>query len=69
MRTYPLHKEDGAIYAFEVSSLAGRRLIVRRLSKVSGVEIVRRPKWFSWSQEDSFCEFSFKEVQYEIEEP
>ena len=43
--------------------------MVRAVSQIPGVKILRRPRFFSWVREDSFCDFVLDGVGYEVEEP
>jgi len=70
MQTYPLLNDAGELRAFEVAvPLLGRQWLVRRVARVPGVAITRRPEIFSWCREEIFCEFRIGDVSFEIWEP
>ena len=70
MKTYPLLDKEGKLQAFEVGNLMlSRRRATRIVESISGSTILRRPKWFSFSNQDIFCEFVINEVHFLIEEP
>ena len=57
MRTFDIVDREGRLLAFEVSStLVSRRGLVRLLSRIPGVQVVRRSHFLS-PPEDEFCEF------------
>ena len=70
MKTYNLTDSNGELIAFEVSNtLLSRRKAVKVIEKLNGVEILKRPKWFSFKNQDVFCEFVYEGTTYQIEEP
>ena len=70
MKTYPLLNEEGKLYAFEVGNLMlSRRRATKIVEEIPGSTVIRRPKWFSFSNQDIFCEFILNKVHFLIEEP
>jgi hypothetical protein len=70
MRISPLEHESGKLVALEMPIIwSGRHGLCRKVSRVPGVAITRRPKLMSWLREESFCQFSLNGVDYEILEP
>jgi len=64
MRTNPTHDEEGRLFAFEISSLLGRRFACRIAASVPGVRVVA----FNL-RSDVFCEFEVAGETFIIEEP
>jgi hypothetical protein len=64
MRTYAIRDEHGNLFAFEVSSLLGRRIARRIVASVPGARVVR-----SNLRSDVFCEFQVAGEAFAIEEP
>jgi hypothetical protein len=70
MRTFPLQNEEGKLHAFEVRNmLLSRRGVVKVVSRIPGVSIIRKPKFFSWRREDVFCKFMVDGKLFVVEEP
>ena len=70
MKTHKITDEQGNLFAFEVSNTwLSRRKAVKVVQKLSAVEITKRPKWFSFQNQDVFCEFIYKGTTYQVEEP
>jgi hypothetical protein len=68
MQVYDLKDADGRVFAFEVDN-TGRRRLCRVVDSIPGVEVVRRPRLFSWLREDEFCEFDVDGVRFVAWEP
>ncbi len=64
MRTYAIHDKDGHLFAFEVSSLLGRRVATRIAASVAGAKVVKTSL-----RCDCFCEFQVAGETFAIEEP
>ena len=60
MKIFDLLNADGRLHAFEIpNGIISRRSLTKILSSIPGVEITRRPLFFSRLREEEFCEFSF----------
>jgi hypothetical protein len=64
MRTHPVRNEEGRLFAFEISSLLGRRFASRIAATVPGVRVLA-----SNLRSDAFCEFEVAGETFIIEEP
>jgi hypothetical protein len=64
MRTHPTHDEEGQLFAFEISSLLGRRFACRIAASVPGARVLA-----SNLRSDVFCEFEVAGETFVIEEP
>jgi hypothetical protein len=65
-----LRGEDGRVYAFEVSSVIGRRRACEVASRIPGVTVLERPKRFSFGGgPDQFCRFELDGQVFVIWEP
>jgi hypothetical protein len=69
VRTYDLHDAEGRVYAFEVSSLLGRRGAVRVIRSIPAARVTRTPVALSWLREETFCEFELDDVRFVVWEP
>jgi hypothetical protein len=69
MKIFAGYDEKGELSYFEITSLLGRWLTARAISRIPGVEMVKTPKLFSIKNEDVFCVFKIGEVQFEAWEP
>jgi len=70
MKTYIYKDNDGKTIAFEVSNTwLSRRRAVKIVENLDAVKILKRPIWFSFKNQDVFCEFKYKGNVYIIEEP
>jgi hypothetical protein len=69
MKTFEGKDEKGKLVYFEITSLLGRWLTTRAISRIQGVEILKALKWFSFRNEDVFCVFKIGEVTFEAWEP
>lgn len=63
MRTYAIRDEEGKLFAFEVSSLLGRRMARRIAASVPGARVTE-----SDLRNDAFCEFEITGERFAIEE-
>lgn len=68
MRVHELRNSEGALHAFEVSSLMGRRMACKIAAAVPGSRVTKTYAPFV-SHEGAFCEFELNGEQYIIEEP
>jgi hypothetical protein len=68
MRVHELRNAQGALHAFEVSSLMGRRGACRVAASIPGVRLTKNHQPFA-SKDGPFCEFELSGDQYAIEEP
>lgn len=68
MRVHELRNAEGALHAFEVSSLMGRRIACKIPTALPGVRVTKTYTPFT-SHEGAFCEFELNGEQYIIEEP
>lgn len=68
MRVHELRNAEGALHAFEVSSLMGRRAACRVAGSIPGARVTKRHTPFV-SHEGAFCEFELNGEQFLIEEP
>lgn len=64
MRTYAIRDGEGNLFAFEVSSLLGRRIARRIAASVPGASVVE-----SNLRSDVFCEFQVAGERFAMEEP
>jgi len=70
MKTYLYKNDDEKLISFEISNLRiGRRGIVRIVKNIPSVEILHKPKLFSWLREEVFCKFKIENHLFSIEEP
>jgi hypothetical protein len=66
MRFYDILDSEGRIFAFEVGRglTLSRRRLSAKLKRIPGVNVVREPRFFSWLDDDEFCEFSINGVPF-----
>jgi len=58
--------EGGRVVAFEVDNLAlSRSRLCRKVSRIPGARITRRPEFLSWWREEVFCEFELDGLMFE----
>ena len=70
MQIYELKDKDGRVYAFEVpNAFISRSEVVRIFRRIPGAVIHRKPKLFSWSAEEEFCEVEVDGVRFRAWEP
>lgn len=69
MKIYEGKNEKGELVYFEITSLLGRWLTTRAITRIPGLEILKAPKWFYFKNEDVFCVFKIGEVTFEAWEP
>jgi hypothetical protein len=67
MRVHELRNAEGALHAFEVSSLMGRRAACKLAASIPGVSVSKTHTPFV-SHEGAFCEFELNGEQFLIEE-
>ena len=68
MRVHELRNAEGALHAFEVSSLMGRPAACKVAASMPGVRVTKTHTPFV-SHEGAFCEFELNGEQFLIEEP
>lgn len=61
--------DSGEVYAFEISSLYGRRAACRVAASIPGSIVLKRPKLFSLFGDEIFCEFQINDINFQIWEP
>jgi hypothetical protein len=70
MKIFDLVDAEGRVFAFEVpNGLLSRRGLARVVGTIAGVRVLQAPRLFSWSQEESFCEFEVDGQPFEAWEP
>ena len=70
MKTFPLTKSNGDVFAFEVENVGiGRREVCSVVARIPGAQISRRPKLLSWFRDDCFCEFNLDGISFQAAEP
>jgi hypothetical protein len=70
MKVYDLKDKEGRNFAFEVgNALIGRAEVARIVGRIPGAIVTRKPKAFSWSSEDEFCEWEINGVRFNAWEP
>ena len=63
MTVYDVRDSGGRLFAFEVSSIVGRRGVVRVIERIPSVRSVKRVRG------EEFCEFEVDGVNYVVLEP
>jgi hypothetical protein len=66
---HDLRGEDGRLYAFEVSSVIGRRRACAVASRIPGATVLTRPQRFSFGGPDEFCRFEVDGQLFVMWEP
>lgn len=69
MKIYDLCDEHGDLYAFEISSLVGRRAAARIAARIPGARCIPLPKARRERVEGVFCVFQIDGVRFHIWEP
>ena len=70
MKIYELKNDLNELFAFEMSNtLLSRNKTVKIIGLLPNAKINIRPKLFSLSNQDKFCEFEFMDDIFIIEEP
>lgn len=68
MKIHEIHDKAGRIAAFEVANF-GRHRACRFVSKIPGVNVIKRQKHFQFRADDEFCEFELNGKGFFILEP
>lgn len=68
MKIHEIRDEAGRIAAFEVANF-GRHRAARFVSKIPGVNVIKRQKHFQFTADDEFCEFELNGKRFFILEP
>lgn len=69
MKIYDLHDEQGQVFAFEISSLVGRRGAQRIAARVPRARLIALPRDRRERIEGVFCLFEVGGVRFQIWEP
>ena len=68
MKIYDLKDKEGRTFAFEVSSLLGRRKLCKLIQSIPEIKILKAPNFRS-RHEDEFCEFEIQGQKFVAWEP
>jgi hypothetical protein len=70
MRIYDQHDDEGRVIAFEISSLLISRSGVCAVAEtVPGALVIERPRPFTWTADDDFCQFEVDGQRFKAWEP
>jgi hypothetical protein len=70
MKTHGIKDADGKEFAFEVNNFhLGHKGLCRLIARIPGCIVTRKPRRFTWSSEDEFCEFELEGIRFVASEP